>query len=170
MPFPRRSSTVPTPFLYRSPSATLPPPCHSPRVLCFTLATASEIGMLLITNFLDHGVASRQHAVTLPPRPCHERDMNLPWPWEVAFRKVYSWHGRGTAGETHGNGTACVDQTRPHCVNQMGNTQSKALVEWHGRGTARKWQGNGREMAGEQQGNDMVCVNRPSLFPFVPTR
>jgi hypothetical protein len=31
---------------------------------------------------------------------------------------------------------ACVNQTRPHCVNQIGKTQSKALVERHGRGTA----------------------------------
>jgi uncharacterized protein len=49
-----------------------------------------------------------------------------------------------------GNGMACVNQTRPHCVNQMGNTQSKALVERHGRG-----------IAGEQHGNGMVCVNPP---------
>jgi hypothetical protein len=35
-----------------------------------------------------------------------------------------------------GNGMACVNQTRPRCVNQMGKTQSKALVERHGRGTA----------------------------------
>jgi hypothetical protein len=26
----------------------------------------------------------------------------------------------------------CVNQTRPHCVNQMGKTQSKALAERHG--------------------------------------
>jgi hypothetical protein len=26
----------------------------------------------------------------------------------------------------------CVNQTRPHCVNQMGKTQSKPLVERHG--------------------------------------
>jgi hypothetical protein len=51
----------------------------SQTLLCFTLATASDIGMLLITNFLELGVvaarghklASRQHAVTLPPRLCH---------------------------------------------------------------------------------------------------
>jgi hypothetical protein len=49
--------------------------------------SASEIGMLLI-NFLELGVvtpsghklASREHAVTLPPRLCHERAMKLPWP------------------------------------------------------------------------------------------
>jgi hypothetical protein len=63
------------------------------------------------------------------------------------------------AGERHENGMVhvCVHQTQPHCVNKMGNTQSKPLVERHGRGTA--WQGNG--MAGERHENGMVCVNRP---------
>jgi hypothetical protein len=36
------------------------------------------------------------------------------------------------AGEWQGNGTACVNQTRSHCVNQMGKTQSKPLAERHG--------------------------------------
>jgi hypothetical protein len=36
---------------------------------------------------------------------------------------VVAWHGRGMA---------CVNQTRPHCVNQIGKTQSKPLVERHG--------------------------------------
>jgi hypothetical protein len=35
-----------------------------------------------------------------------------------------------------GNGMACVNQTRPHCVNKMGKTKSKPLAERHGRGTA----------------------------------
>jgi hypothetical protein len=29
-----------------------------------------------------------------------------------------------------------VNQTRPHCVNQMRKTHSKPLAAWHGRGTA----------------------------------
>jgi len=40
---------------------------------------------------------------------------------------VRAWHGRGMAS---------ANQTRPHCVNQMGKTHSKPLVAWHGRGTA----------------------------------
>jgi hypothetical protein len=59
-------------------------------------------------------------------------------------------HIRGMAGKRQGNGMACVNQTRPHYVNQMGKTQSKALAEGHGRKTA-----------GEQHGNGMVCVNPP---------
>ena len=33
-------------------------------------------------------------------------------------------------------GMASVNQTRPHCVNQMGKTHSKPLAARHGRGTA----------------------------------
>jgi len=40
---------------------------------------------------------------------------------------VRAWYGRGIAS---------VNQTRPHCVNQMGKTHSKPLAAWHGRGTA----------------------------------
>jgi hypothetical protein len=46
----------------------------------------------------------------------------------------------------------CVNQTRPHCVNQMGKTQSKPLAERHGRGTA--WERHGMcEPALTRQGN-----------------
>ena len=36
-----------------------------------------------------------------------------------------------------GFGMASVNQTQPHCVNQMGKTHSKPLATRHGRGTAR---------------------------------
>ena len=39
-------------------------------------------------------------------------------------------------GTWHGHGMASVNQTRPHCVNQMGKTHSKPLAAGHGRGTA----------------------------------
>ena len=39
-------------------------------------------------------------------------------------------------GAWHGHGMASVNQTRPHCVNQMGKTRSKPLATRHGRGTA----------------------------------
>jgi hypothetical protein len=41
-------------------------------------------------------------------------------------------HGRGMAWERTGRGMACVKQTRPHCVNPIGKTQSKPLMERHG--------------------------------------
>jgi hypothetical protein len=52
---------------------------------------------------------------------------------------VVAWHRRDMA---------CVNQTQPHCVNQMGKTQSKPYAALRGRGTAWALHGNG-----------MVCVN-----------
>jgi hypothetical protein len=57
---------------------------------------------------------------------------------------------KGTLVVWHGNGMACVNQTQPHYVNQMGKTQSNDLAERHGKGTA-----------GERHWNGMVCVNPP---------
>ena len=54
---------------------------------------------------------------------------------------VRAWHGRGMAS---------VNQTRVHCVNQMGKTHSKLLGARHGRGTA--W---------ARHGLGMLCANRP---------
>jgi hypothetical protein len=48
-----------------------------------------------------------------------------------------------------------VNQTRPHYVNQMGKTQSKAVEKRHGRGTAGEQHGNGMGTAGERHGNRM---------------
>ena len=39
-------------------------------------------------------------------------------------------------GAWHGLGMASVNQTRPHCVNQVGKTHSKLLAARHGRGMA----------------------------------
>ena len=41
----------------------------------------------------------------------------------------------GMVREWHGRGMASVNQTRLHCVNQMGKTHSKPLAARHGRGT-----------------------------------
>jgi hypothetical protein len=102
---------------------------------------ASEIGMLLITKFLElravaprgRKLASRQHAVSCRhlPRPCHDPVFAL----RSRFQKgiFVAWQG---------NGMVRVNQTRPHCVNQMGKTQSKALAERHGRVTAGERHGN----------------------------
>jgi hypothetical protein len=106
--------------------------------------------MLLITTFVELRVVARRcrlwagcpHAVSGRPiilHTCHA----MPMPCcAMAVRSrfqnsmVVAWHRRGM-------GMACVNQTRPHCVNQMGKTQSKPFV------------------AGERQGNSMVCVNPP---------
>jgi hypothetical protein len=94
------------------------------------------------------------HAMPLP-----RTRRAVPWPREVAFRKTWSWHGTGAAWARHGRGMGaararhgrgmeCVNQTRPHCVNQIGKTQSKHFLARHG------W-----ETPWAQQGNGMVCVN-----------
>jgi hypothetical protein len=41
----------------------------------------------------------------------------------------------------HGRGMVCVNQTRPHYVNQIGKTKSKPLETRHGRETAWKRHG-----------------------------
>jgi hypothetical protein len=50
-------------------------------------------------------------------------------------------HGRRMARAQHGRGMLCVIQTRLHCVNQMGKTQSKSLATRHCRGTAGRGMG-----------------------------
>ena len=55
---------------------------------------------------------------------------------------------RTTAWSEHG--MAIVNQTRPHCVNQMGKAHSKSLAARHGRGTA--W---------ARRANGMLCANWP---------
>ena len=64
----------------------------------------------------------------------------------------------GMVGAWHGHDMASVNQTRPHCENQMGKTHSKHLVARHGRGTACARHGNG-----------MLYVNRPLLEPVCMT-
>jgi len=42
----------------------------------------------------------------------------------------------GMIGARYGHGIGGVNQTRPHCVNQIGKTHSKPLAARNGRGTA----------------------------------
>jgi hypothetical protein len=92
--------------------------------------------MLLITIFVELRVVtgrSRKRAGSpqaVSRRPC----------CAVALRR---W-------ARHGHGMASVNQTRPHCVNKMGKTHSKALAARHGRGKA--W---------ARHGHGMLCENRP---------
>jgi hypothetical protein len=55
-------------------------------------------------------------------------------PQAVSRRPCCAVTLRRTAWSEHG--MASVNQTRPHCVNQMGKTHSKPLAVRHGRGTA----------------------------------
>ena len=68
----------------------------------------------------------------------------------VSRRPCCGLEKKGMVGAWHGHGMTSVNQTRPHCVSQMGKTHSKPLAALHGRGTA--W---------ARHGNVMLCVNRP---------
>jgi hypothetical protein len=105
-------------------------PCHDPATtveLCVVAARSRTLAggqhavsirpMLLFDSHNTIQFSRCSHAVTLP-RPCHE----------PAVKGIFvAWQG---------NSMVCVNQTRPHCVNQMGKTQSKPLPERHGRGMA----------------------------------
>jgi hypothetical protein len=136
---------------------------HDKRCFASHWPPASEIGMHLITNFLElrvvaargRNLASRQPAVSERPMlihtyhavpmllPCRHPAVTWPRPCRGLERSLSKRHVRGMAGERHGNGMVCVIQTRLHCVNQMGKTQSKALADG---------------MAGERHGNSMGTV------------
>jgi hypothetical protein len=95
--------------------------------------------MLLITTFVELRVVAgrnrKRAGHPIQSYTCHA----MPIPrCTVALRSrfqngmVVAWHGRGVA---------CVNQTQPHCVNQMGKTQSKHIAARHGRRMA--WERHG---------------------------
>jgi len=83
--------------------------------------------MLLITIFVERRVvAGRSRTRAVAHRPSLE-GRAVPSPRERQ-------HGQSMAWVRHGHGMASVNQTRPHCVNQMGKTHSKPSAARHGRG------------------------------------
>jgi hypothetical protein len=143
MPFPCRS---PAALFYTCHAATLP---FSNRAVSFVkvrvvdgnIRTAS---LLLVTTFMELRMvagrsrtrAGRPHAVSVGPvliRTYHA----VPMPrCAVALRGRFQ---NGMVVAWQGNGMDCVNQTRPHSVNQMVKTQSKPLVERHGNGVGTAW-------------------------------
>jgi hypothetical protein len=74
--------------------------------------------MRLITTFEEFRVvAGRSRTLAGSPQAVYRRTC-----CGVAMRR--------TAWSEHG--MASVNQTRPHCVIQMGKTRSKPLAAWHG--------------------------------------
>jgi hypothetical protein len=71
----------------------------------------------------DSHIACRAHAVPLPCRAAKGLECVFPI-WFTKCGRV--WFIK----------TWSVNQTRPHCVSQMGKTHSKPLAARHGRGTA----------------------------------
>jgi hypothetical protein len=145
----------------------VPRPCRSPAALIHTCHTASlpfsdsavsfvnehvvagnirTASLLLLTNFVElRVVAGRSRMRAGRPHAVSERQMlihtchAMPMPrCAVALRSRFQ---NGMVVAWHGNGMACVNQPRPHCVNQIGKTQSKPLAARHGRGTA--WERHG---------------------------
>jgi hypothetical protein len=102
--------------------------------------------MLLLTIYVEFRVvAGRRRTPTGRPHIVSGRPMliytchAMPMPrCAVALRSrfqngmVVAWHGRGMT---------CVNQTRSHCVDQMGKTQSKPSAKRHGRRAAWEWHG-----------------------------
>jgi hypothetical protein len=118
--------------------------------------------MLLITFVELRVVALRTRTRAAHPDAVSGRLMQIhtchamPMPCcAVAFRSRFQ---NDMVVVLHGRGMACVNQTRPHCANQMGKTQSKPLAARYGRGTA--W---------ARHGNGMVCVNYNNILIVVPS-
>jgi len=76
-------------------------------------------------------------------------------------KSLSEWHVRSTARAQHGHGMACVNETRWHCVNQMGKTQSKTLAARHGR--ERAW--NVCELAFSRSAWDCLRIQYPHSYP-----
>jgi len=96
---------------------------------------ASEIGMLLLKTFVElRVVAGRRQTRAGSPQAVSRRPMLIHTCHAVALRSRFQ---NGIVGSRHGNGKASVNQTRPHCVNQMGKTHSKPLAARHGHGMLR---------------------------------
>jgi hypothetical protein len=102
--------------------------------------------MLMITTFVELRVvagrsrtqAGRLYAVSGRPMLIHTfHAMSMPR-FAVALISRFQ---NGMVVVWHGRGKACVNQTWPHCVNQIGKTQSKPLAARHGR--ARHGRGMG---------------------------
>jgi hypothetical protein len=114
---------------------------HDKRHLVSHWPPASEIGMLVITTFLELRVVAgrsrtrtgRPHAVSRRPMLIHTyHAVPMPLPCRdpaVALRGRFQ---NGIFVAWQGNSMVCVNQPRPHCVNQMGKTQSKPFAERHG--------------------------------------
>jgi hypothetical protein len=69
----------------------------------------------------------------------------------------------GAAWERQGRGMACVNQTQPHCVNQVGKTLTITLATRHGRGMGTAGSG----MACVKQTRPH-CVNQMVKTLFIP--
>ena len=120
-------------------SHAVPLPCRAAKSLeCVFPISFTQCGRVWFTLAMPCPC----HAPTMPffSRPQHNTAFSRRPCCAVALRR--------TAWSEHG--MASVNQTRPHCVNQMGKTHSKPLAARHDRG--KVW---------ARHGHGMLCVNRP---------
>jgi hypothetical protein len=111
--------------------------CRSPAALIHTCHAATLPFSNSVVSFVKVRVvdgrsrtrAGRPHAVSGRPILIHTYPA-VPMPrCAVALKGRFQ---NGMVVAWHGNDMTCVNQTRPHCVNQVGNTQYKLLAERHG--------------------------------------
>ena len=95
-------------------------------VFGFTLATCNWDQYASDNNFPGTPRGSRKKPIAGRSPKGHLLQMAL----------CRSLEKKGMVGARHGLGMASVNQTRQHCVNQMGKTHSKPIAARHGRGTA----------------------------------
>ena len=93
---------------------------HDKRCLVSHWPPASEIGMRLITTSWNSAWWPEESECWQLAHKASLGGHAVPWPWEER-------HGRGW----HGRGMASVNQTRSHCVNQVGKTHYKPLAARH---------------------------------------
>jgi hypothetical protein len=99
--------------------------------------------MLLITTFVElrtavrrsRNGAGRPHAVSGRPMLIHTYHA-APRPRPCRTNAALCRGRDKSLSERHGRGMACVNQTWPHCENQIRGTKSKPLAARHGGGTA----------------------------------
>jgi hypothetical protein len=139
------------PFPCRSPAALIHT-CHSATLL-FSDSAVSFVkvrvvdenirtsSLLLVTTYVElRVVAGRSRTLAGPPHAVSGRQILIHTYHAVPMpRCAVALRGRfqnGMVVTWQGDGMACVNQTQPHCINQIGKTQSKHLAERHDRGTA----------------------------------
>ena len=80
------------------------------------------------------------HTCHAMPMPCSDYAVLLKATAQYGRQEMamlcFGLEKNGMVGAWHGHGMASVNQTRPHCVNQMGKAHPKPLAARHGMGTA----------------------------------
>jgi hypothetical protein len=103
-------------------------------LLCFTLAACTWDWHASDNKLPGTPCGSRkaQNAGRSPTCCLWMADANSHIPCRYPAAALRSRFQKGIFVAQQGNGMVCVSQTWPHCVNQMGKTQSKPLAERHG--------------------------------------